>query len=73
MVGFLPAKVFTMLLIMAVVMTLMTGPLLAVLLRAGLPALRRAEVSRPPATLPARQGACWPTAAPSSAMAAMMW
>ena len=42
--GFLPAKVFTMLVIMAVVTTLMTGPLLTVLLpRAGLPALRRAE------------------------------
>lgn len=42
--GFLPPKVFTMLVVMAVVTSLMTGPLLTLLLpRAGLAALRRLE------------------------------
>jgi len=42
--GFLPQKVFTMLVIMAVVTTLMTGPLLQLLLpRMGHVAVRQSE------------------------------
>jgi len=45
--GFIPPKVFTMLVIMAVVTTIMTGPLLRLLLPAPVTSFRRA--SRPEA------------------------